>query len=84
MGAGQARPPPRPTRDRSSPAAIRVGGRQLLQWNNDIEVSICKPTEEQEGFYRNGEGDEVVFVHHGSGVLRTIFGRVPYRPATTS
>ena len=57
-----------------------LSGRRLLQWNGDIEVSICKPVEDQNGFYRNGEGDEVVFVHHGSGVLHTIFGRVPYAP----
>ena len=30
-------------------------------------------------FFRNGEGDEVVFVHEGSGVLETIFGDVPYK-----
>ena len=30
-------------------------------------------------FYRNGEGDEVIFVHEGSGTLETIFGDVPYR-----
>jgi homogentisate 1,2-dioxygenase len=30
-------------------------------------------------FYRNGEGDEVVFVHEGSGTLETIFGDLPYR-----
>ena len=29
-------------------------------------------------FFRNGEGDEVVFVHEGSGVLETIFGDLPY------
>jgi homogentisate 1,2-dioxygenase len=48
-------------------------------FNNDIEVSVCKPTEPLEGFYRNGEGDEVLYVHRGSGVLRTVFGRVPFR-----
>ena len=63
----------------SSRAATRSSGRRLLQWNGDIEVSICKPVDDQDGFYRNGEGDEVVFVHHGSGVLHTIFGRVPVR-----
>ena len=62
------------------PGGDPVGGRRLLQWNGDIEVSICKPTAEQQGFYRNGEGDEVVFIHHGSGALHTIFGRVPYAP----
>ena len=45
-----------------------IVGRQLLMFNDDIEVSICKPTAELDGFYRNGEGDEVVYVHRGSGV----------------
>ena len=35
-------------------------------FNGDIEASICKPTEAHEGFYRNGEGDEVVYVHRGA------------------
>jgi homogentisate 1,2-dioxygenase len=48
-------------------------------WNGDIEVSVCKPTEAMDGFYRNGEGDEVVYVHRGTGVVRTMFGPVPYR-----
>ena len=56
-----------------------VSARQLLMWNGDIEVSVCKPTEELERFYRNGEGDEVIYVHRGRGVLRTVFGRVEFR-----
>jgi homogentisate 1,2-dioxygenase len=62
------------------PQGDYLTGRQLLQFNADIEVSICKPIEERAGFYRNGEGDEVLFVHRGTGVVETIFGRVPYRP----
>lgn len=62
------------------PGGDWLSGRRLLQWSADIEVSICKPTQERAGFYRNGEGDEVLFVHHGSGVLETVFGEVPYRP----
>ena len=79
MGARDARPPP----DRHEPRRARrrlAHGRRLLQFNNDIEVSICKPTEERDGFYRNGEGDEVLFIHHGTGTVETIFGDVPYRP----
>jgi homogentisate 1,2-dioxygenase len=56
-----------------------LSSRQLLMFNADIEVSIAKPTESSSGFYRNGEGDEVVYVHRGSGALRTVFGRVPFR-----
>ena len=56
-----------------------VAGRELLMFNNDIEVWVAKPTEEMRGFHRNGEGDEVVYVHRGGGVLRTMFGRLPFR-----
>jgi homogentisate 1,2-dioxygenase len=56
-----------------------VAGRRMLMFNDDIEVSICKPTEPLGGFYRNGEGDEVLYIHRGGGVLRTVFGRVPFR-----
>ena len=56
-----------------------VHGRRLLMWNSDVEIAICRPEEEQEFFYRNGEGDEVVFVHQGSGELETTFGTLPYR-----
>jgi homogentisate 1,2-dioxygenase len=62
-----------------APGGDPVGGRRLLMFNGDIEVSICKPTTELDGFYRNGEGDEVIYVHRGGGVLRTMFGRVPFR-----
>jgi homogentisate 1,2-dioxygenase len=61
------------------PRGDPVGGRELLMFNGDLEVAIAKPTEPLEGFYRNGEGDELIYVHRGGGVLRTIFGRVPFR-----
>ncbi len=56
-----------------------ITGRRCLMWNDDLEVSICKPESEAEAFYRNGEGDELIFVHEGSGTLETIFGSLPYR-----
>ena len=62
------------------PGGDWLTGRRLLQFNGDIEVSIAKPTEDRDGFYRNGEGDEVLFIHHGTGTVETIFGDVPYRP----
>ena len=56
-----------------------IGGRRLLMWNQDVEISLCRPAQTMEGFYRNGEGDEVVFVHEGQGTLETIFGDVAYK-----
>ena len=61
------------------PGGDPITGRQVLMFNGDLEVSVCKPVEPLEGFYRNGEGDEVIYVHRGSGVLRTVFGRVEFR-----
>jgi homogentisate 1,2-dioxygenase len=61
------------------PGGDPLTGRQVLMFNGDLEVSVCKPVEPLEGFYRNGEGDEVIYVHRGSGVLRTVFGRVEFR-----
>ena len=54
-----------------------VTGRRLLMWNADVEISICRPSGSMEYFFRNGEGDEVIFVHEGSGTLETIFGDLP-------
>ncbi|MFZ0090441.1 MAG: homogentisate 1,2-dioxygenase [Solirubrobacteraceae bacterium] len=56
-----------------------VLGRRLLMYNNDVEIAICRPDEEQRYFFRDGEGDEVIFVHEGRGELETTFGTLPYR-----
>ena len=56
-----------------------ISGRQLLMWNDDVEISLCRPADEMDYFYRNGEGDEIIFVHEGAGTLETIFGDLPYR-----
>jgi homogentisate 1,2-dioxygenase len=56
-----------------------ISGRKLLMWNNDVEISLCRPTDDMDYFFRNGEGDEVIFVHEGAGTLETIFGELPYK-----
>jgi homogentisate 1,2-dioxygenase len=61
------------------PDGDEITGRRLLMWNNDVEISLCRPSGTMDYFFRNGEGDEVIFVHEGSGTLETIFGDVPYK-----
>ena len=61
------------------PAGDEITGRRLLMWNGDVEISLCRPAASMEYFFRNGEGDEVIFVHEGSGTLETTFGDVPYK-----
>ncbi len=61
------------------PMGDPVLGRRTLVWNDDVEVALCHSSQPMPWFYRNGEGDEVVFVHQGQGVLATLFGDLPYR-----
>jgi homogentisate 1,2-dioxygenase len=62
------------------PGGDPVFGRRVLMFNADVEMGVCKPTEEADCFYRNGEGDEVLFVMEGSGAVETVFGRLPFGP----
>ncbi|MGH3135764.1 MAG: homogentisate 1,2-dioxygenase [Gaiellaceae bacterium] len=59
-------------------AGDEISGRRTLMWNQDVEISLCRPESQMNYFFRNGEGDEVIFVHEGRGTLETIFGDVPY------
>jgi homogentisate 1,2-dioxygenase len=61
------------------PEGDEIIGRRVLMWNNDVEISLCRPATQMDYFFRNGEGDEVIFVHEGSGTLQTTFGDVPYK-----
>ena len=62
-----------------TPEGDEITGRRVLMWNNDVEISLCRPAKQMDYFFRNGEGDEVIFVHEGTGTLQTTFGDVPYK-----
>lgn len=53
-------------------------GRKVLLFNDDVEMGVCDPTAENESFFRNGVGDEVLFIVSGSGRLESVFGTVPF------
>src|SRR5262245_48154289 len=40
-----------------------------LLFNTDVALSFVAPTGEDEYFYRNAQGDEVVYVSEGAGTL---------------
>ena len=44
--------------------------------NNDLNILLSAPTNlEEDYFYKNTDGDEVIFVHKGTGTLRTFVGK---------
>jgi homogentisate 1,2-dioxygenase len=57
-----------------------VTGRRMLMYNHECVISVALPAEDMTYFYRNAQGDELLFVHEGSGALETTFGTLPYQP----
>ena len=62
------------------PAGDALTGRLPLFGNQDVTMNICRPAQAMDYYYRNGEGDEVLFVHEGSGMLETSYGTLRYGP----
>jgi len=53
--------------------------RTPLLFNSDVAVSMSIPSQTDNHFYRNGQGDELVYVSEGAGVLESQMGEVPFR-----
>ena len=45
-----------------------------LFYNSDIMISKAHMTHSMEYLYRNGRGDEIIFIHSGSGKFKSNFG----------
>ncbi|MEM8757175.1 MAG: homogentisate 1,2-dioxygenase domain-containing protein [Planctomycetota bacterium] len=60
------------------PQGDPVTGRVVLFGNSDVEMGICNPAETMPYHFKNGQGDECLFVHFGSGTVRTMFGTLKF------
>jgi homogentisate 1,2-dioxygenase len=57
-----------------------LSARKVLLTNSDCSISICSPTKRKmDYFYKNAEGDEVLFIHDGQGSLISQFGKLDIR-----
>ncbi len=56
-----------------------IATRTPVLGNADITISVAQAETPMEYFYRNTGGDELLFIHRGSGVLETQFGDLAYR-----
>lgn len=53
--------------------------RKYVLVNNDCHIALAAPTDGMKDyFYKNVDADEMIFVHEGSGLLRTMYGELPF------
>ena len=47
--------------------------------NNDVHIALAAPGKSMNGyFYKNSGADELIFIHRGSGLLRTMYGNLRF------
>lgn len=49
-----------------------------LLFNNDVAMLFVQPNREDDYYFRNAQGDEIVFISDGAGVLETQLGDLPF------
>ncbi|MPY87987.1 MAG: homogentisate 1,2-dioxygenase [Luteitalea sp.] len=49
-----------------------------LLYNADVAIDVVQPQREDDYFYRNAQGDELVYVTEGEGVLESVMGDIPF------
>jgi homogentisate 1,2-dioxygenase len=50
-----------------------------LLFNADVAMSFVEPTTDDKHYYRNAQGDELVYVSDGAGMLESPFGDLAFR-----
>jgi len=56
------------------------GRASVLLRNDDVAIAVARLTRPPAPFLRNGDGDELHFVHDGRGVYETDYGALAYEP----
>jgi len=54
--------------------------RKTLFANNDLHIGLAAPKSfSKDYFYRNSDADEMLFIHIGSGTLKTMYGNLDFK-----
>jgi homogentisate 1,2-dioxygenase len=61
------------------PESDYLESRKAIMVNNDLHISLAAPKEFSNDYYfKNADADEMIFIHKGSGVLRTLYGKINF------
>ncbi len=57
-----------------------LDSRKTVLFNNDCSIILAAPKKSMHDyFYKNADADEMLFIHKGSGTLRTMLGNIPFQ-----
>jgi homogentisate 1,2-dioxygenase len=57
-----------------------IESRKILFVNKDLKIGLAAPKSfSKDYFYRNSDSDEMLFIHIGSGKLRTMYGSIDFK-----
>jgi homogentisate 1,2-dioxygenase len=61
------------------PKADFLASRKPVLVNNDCHIILAAPERGMnEYFYKNADADELIFIHEGSGILKTMYGNLEF------
>lgn len=61
------------------PVADYMESRKPILVNNDCHVTLAAPQKSMtDYFFKNADADEVIFIHVGTGKLKTLYGELPF------
>jgi homogentisate 1,2-dioxygenase len=62
------------------PAKEYLDSRKVVLFNNDVQLALAAPEAGlgKNIFFKNADADEIIFVHIGSGVLKTQYGQIKF------
>ncbi len=56
-----------------------LDARTILLVNSDVHIGVAAPRHSlKDYFYKNADADEMLFIHKGTGTLRTLVGNIPF------
>jgi homogentisate 1,2-dioxygenase len=63
------------------PVKDYLESRTTIMFNDDLSIILAAPEDSMESyFFKNSGASEMIFVHEGEGVLKTMYGLLPFRP----
>lgn len=56
-----------------------LASRKAVLVNADCQIILSAPKQSMtDYFFKNADADEIIFVHQGNGVLKTMYGQIPF------